>query len=54
MKHLSHNVNTSKYITLSHYLHMYLPRSKMMIIEPNRCILYSFSDQDPNHVFLNL
>ncbi|KHF98376.1 Holliday junction ATP-dependent DNA helicase RuvA [Gossypium arboreum] len=54
MKHLSHIVNTSKYNTLSHYLHMHVPRYKMMVIEPNRHILYSFLDQDPVHVFLDI
>ncbi|KHG11569.1 hypothetical protein F383_12069 [Gossypium arboreum] len=28
--------------------------TKMTIIEPNRCILYSSLDQDPVHVFLDL
>ncbi|KHG23917.1 hypothetical protein F383_31738 [Gossypium arboreum] len=33
---------------------MHVPRYKMMVIKPNRRILYSFLDQDPVHVFLDL
>ncbi|KHG07433.1 Early transcription factor 70 kDa subunit [Gossypium arboreum] len=54
IKYFSHSINTSKHTILSHYLHMYLPRYKMMINEPIRRKLYSSLDQDPNHIFLNL
>ncbi|KHG23178.1 V-type proton ATPase subunit a protein [Gossypium arboreum] len=54
IKYFPYNINTSKHTLSSHYLHMYLPRYKMMINEPIYRKLYSSLDQDSNHVFLDL
>ncbi|KHG19376.1 D(2) dopamine receptor [Gossypium arboreum] len=53
IKLFPHNINTSKHTILSHYLHMHLPRYKMMINESIHQKLYSSLGQDPNHVFLD-